>query len=834
MAQVMASFQASNVPTGWLTLDASDNDASRLLTALKAASAEIAPGSADSAVPLGVLDDLSQQRKPFALFLDDFEVIHASSALSLVRTLLESLPPCATLVVGTRSLPEIPVSRMRAKGQVLEIEADVLRFNEHEAGELFGLHPGTTVPPRIVRNLTDRTEGWIAALSLASRWLQDSGESPERMVERFSGTSREIAEFLTDDVFSRQPENVRDFLLRTSILRHLEAPLCQALLPTGDAAAMLEVLEKQNLFVVALPGRTPSWRYQRVFADYLRARLSRERPGLGERLHLLAAEWYESQGRPVPAIDHAVDAGDHPLALTMLAPVAQQLLEQGRMRLLSRWVESMPATAMDRHSVLQAVAVWATLFTRGPRQATTRLENSGCLSSTNPQVVAHVTALRPLLLSMQDRYDEAMVVGSRSLEQLPTSNPFADGVLRNAMAHVLSVLGQSLQAQKLIDGARRITGPSAFSRMYAESVEGMVDLQAGRLRMASSRFRDAVGATRESSHNYASGNAWAGLLYASTLYEEQELEAAERLLDVYLPMACDVGLPGHMNVGHMIRCRIAFSRGEVDRSFEALTELEYLGHHRQLPRIVANAKIERARLLIMLGNAQAAQEELDRAEDPGLAERLERQRLPANEIDYPALARVRWSVHFGDARDATQWLRQELLRAVEQGRHRRALRLRVLLSLALQRGGDPATAAKELATTLRQAAEEGFVRIIADEGREVGQMVQRHQDLLQQMPAKHSDPAQMRYLTRLLSGFGAKVAESDVFAPAPLLIEPLTRKEIQVLQLVADGCSNALLVEKLGASDSTVRTHLRSINSKLSVHSRNEAVIIGRRLGMVR
>jgi LuxR family maltose regulon positive regulatory protein len=480
------------------------------------------------------------------------------------------------------------------------------------------------------------------------------------------------------------------------------------------------------------------------------------------------------------------------------------------------------------------VAVWAILFTRGPLEATARLDRSRCRESDDPLVQAHVNALGPLLLSMMDRYDEAVKAGQESLARLPTGNAFADGVLRNAMAHVFTVMGENVHARQLIDEARRDTGDSAFSRMYAESVEGMLDLQAGRLRLATARFRAAVRATREFRHNYASGNAWAGMLYASVLYEANELEAAERLVDVYLPMASEVGLPGHMSVGYIIRARIAFSRGDVDRSFEALTDLEYLAHHRRLPRVVTNAKLERARLLALQGNAQAAKEELDRANDPALESRLQRQRLSASEIDYPALARVRWILHFGDARSVLPWLEQELANSVEQQRHRRALRLRVLHSLALARSGDPTSAAKSMATAVRQAAHEGFVRVITDEGPEVGLIVRRLHAMQELMPVSNSDPGLMLYMDRLLGAFGALPKEPAASADVPEVVERLTRKEIQVLQLAADGYSNAAMAEKLGASDSTVRTHLRSINAKLGAHSRTEAVVIGRRLGVIR
>lgn len=834
MAQLRSRLLQDGIEAPWLTLDASDNDASRFVVSLGAATAMLPRGAESDVAQLNVLELLTRQTQPFALFLDDFESLEETSVLGLVRSLIDGLPSGCCLVIGSRRFPDLAIARLRVRGQVLEVDAAMLRFTPEETAELFRRQHGAAVSSSLVRQMHQDTEGWVTALWLGSRSLLASGGRREDFGEGRFASTRAIADFLTEDVFNRQPGAVQAFLLRSSILRHLELGLCQALVPRCNVASVLADLERQNVFLVSLPGAVPAWRYHRLFAEFLRARLMRERPGDVVRLHLLASAWYESEGRFVPAIDHAIEAGDFPVALSLLAPRAQSLLEDGRMRLLARWFNAIPSEAMALHPVLQVVAVWATLFTRGPLEATARLDGSGCRESADPLVQAHVNALGPLLLSMLDRYDEAVTAGQSSLARLPTVNAFADGVLRNAMAHVFTVMGENARARQLIDEARRVTGDSAFSRMYAESVEGMLDLQAGRMRLATARFRAAIGATREFRHNYASGNAWAGMLYASVLYEANEFEAAERLVDVYLPMASDVGLPGHMSGGHVIRARIAFSRGDVDRAFEALTDLEYLAHHRRLPRIVTNAKLERARLLVLQGHAQAAKEELDRADDPALESRLQRQRLPASEIDYPALARVRWALHFGDARPVLPWLEKELAQAIEQNRHRRALRLRVLHSLALARSGDPTEAVKSMATAARAAAREGFVRVIADEGSEVGQIVRRLHAMQEQMPVNRADPGLMQYMDRLLGAFGPLPKEPAASADVPALVDPLTRKEIQVLQLTADGYSNAAMAEKLAASDSTVRTHLRSINAKLGAHSRAEAVVIGRRLGVIR
>ncbi len=832
MLQIRERLASQGTETAWLTLDRADNDATRFLRSLNAAVLGLGSDTRPQATPLQTVESLPSRNSPFALFLDDFEVIEDAAVLSILRTTIEQLPRGGLMVIGSRTLPELGLARLRVHGQLLELDSDSLRFNIAETRQYFQSRLKSPLSDDALSRLHRKTEGWIAALWLASITLERQGLESD-FIERFSGSTRAVADFLAEDVLAHQPVQVRDFLLRTSILRYLDARVCQALVPEVPAAQLLETLEEKNLFLVALASEERTYRYHGLFSDYLRQRLLIEFPDEMQRLHARASSWYEAQHRPVPAIDHAIEGGDYGHALALLELHAQRLLEQGRMRLLARWFAALPVQDLRANPVLQGIAVWATLFTQGPSEGAAELVRSGCADSRDPRVQAHVNAQGPLLLTMQDRYDEAYEMGKASLQRLPTSNAFADSVLRNAMANVFSVMGETHESQRMIDDARSVQADSNFNRMYAESQEGLLDLQAGRLRQATARFRLAVSATMASSYDYTSGNAWAGVLYASALYEANELDTAEHLVNVYLPLACDVGLPGHMIGGHMIRARVAFYRGDIGRAFETLTALEYLGHHRQLRRIVASAKLERGRLLLLQGNAQASKEELDRADDPAVWEQVARLRLPAHDTDYLALARIRWEIHFGDARATLEPLEREISEATRRSRHRRALRVRVLKSLALQRSGDPAAATETIAGVLRQASQEGFVRVIVDEGEAVARLLHGFNAVLQEMPAKRSDPILIAHLQRLLDVIGP-TSETEPTAAADRLMEPLTRKEMQVLQLGAEGYSNVALAEKLGLSESTVRTHLRNINEKLHVHSRAEAVAIGRRMGVIR
>ena len=833
MVQARARLEQMGVTTVWLTLDRADNDLSRFMTCLDEAVLRLGLNGPDTAAGIDAVQALARSDMPFALFLDEFETVHEAAVLGLVREIAEHLPRNGHLVIGSRSLPQLGLARLRVRGLLTEVDADRLRFSLQDALTLFEQRrqPHSLSSEQLFR-LHQKTEGWATALWLASIALDRTDDQGD-FVDRFSGSSRAVADYLAEDVLARQPTHVRRFLLRTSLLRQLDASVCAALNPRADCLALLEQLDAEHLFLSPVTGERRTWRYHSLFADYLRTQLERDYPDDVARLHLAASGWYESQGRPVPAIDHAIEGGDFPHAMNLLASHADTFLEQGRMRLLSRWFTGMPANQRQAHPRLEMVAIWATCFTRGPWEAMDMLERSGAGGSEDPYLRANANGMRPMLLAMQDRNAEALAIGRAALRQLPTGHTFADTTLLNAMAHNLAVMGDPREAQQLLDAARREQGGnSTFNRMYTESTEGLLDLQQGRLRQATARFRLAVDATHAVSQTHTHGNALAGVYYACAVYEANQLDQADHLLNVYLPIARDVGLPDHMIVSHAMRSRIAFSNGDVDAASLAITELEYLGSQRKLPRVVAAAKLERARMAQLQGNAAAARDELMRADDPTLWSREQRERLLAHEVQYMALARLRWEIAFGDAGACLGPLGAEIRQATVTGRERRLLVLRLLHALALQRSGDMPAAVTAIGSALQFACQEGFMRLILDEGAAVGALVQRYQALHDSGRAR--DPLLGDYLQRLLQAFGPLPTESETMTELPgAVLEPLTRKEIRVLQLLVEGYSNSAMAEKLFVSDSTVRTHLRNINMKFGAHSRTQAVAIARRLGLI-
>ncbi|MCB2027927.1 MAG: helix-turn-helix transcriptional regulator [Rhodoferax sp.] len=831
MLQFRARLQDQGVATAWLGLDNADNDLSRFLSNVEAALRRVGIAPQRPGSPHDLVKAIAAFDEAFVFFLDDFEALQEPVVVELVQEMLEHLPRQGRLAIGSRSVPALSLGRLRARGQVVEIGVDALRMNLDETRDFLRLRGYAHLAPATVATLHARTEGWGAALWLASMALHRSGDEAQ-FIARFSGSDRVVADYLAQDVLAHQPADTRRFLLHTSILRQLDPSLCQALCPQLDCGAMLQQLEMEGLFLMPVASMPGQWRYHSLFADFLRARLREESPEVLAGLHAAASRWYEAEQRPVPAIDHALEGQDWPRALGLLERHAESLLEQGRMRLLSRWFAAMPASLLRRHPYPQVLGFWATCFTRGPWEAAQQIAASSCVRSEDPRVQAHLAAMRPLLLAMQDRYQEAYVAGLASLQEVPASSSFARSVLFNAMANIFCVLGNAREAHRQLDGARASRGDGNFNRMYTESMEGILDLLAGRLRHAKARFRVAVDATHVVNFNHAHGNAWAGVLYACVAYEADQLDRAEHLLNVYLPMAREVGLPDHMILSHVMRARISFVAGDVDRALHALAELEDIGYTRKLLRVAVAARLERARLLLQQGSGPAAQEELQRAAMPDIWARERAQRLLAHDLDYLELAQLRWTLAFGDAASAVAPLTRELEMARLGGRNRRAVKIQLLRAMAQHAAGQLEAAMDNIAQVLRVCGQEGLVRTVLDEGPSAAALVRQFAQGRSNARTASTDPIMEDHLDRLLQAFGPAPAPLDdgSGSPAP---ESLTAKEIRVLELLAEGYSNSAMAGKLFVSDSTVRTHLRNLNLKLGASSRTHAVALARKRGLI-
>src|SRR3989344_5664718 len=783
MLQARRRFEDAGLATGWLRLDRADNDLGRFLAVLAAALGPLGPGLSrlyaasragrSEGLAFAVIARVAAHPAPFAFFLDDFEALQNPAALGLVSELIEQLPRGAQLIVGSRGVPGLSLGRLRARGRLLEIEPAQLRFSMAEASGFLCQSRGLVLEPGDVLRLHRRTEGWPAALWLGSVSLEHR-EEPGRFIGGFSGSNAAVVDYLVEDVLARQDEDVRGFLLRTSILADLNASLCNVICARSDSDVMLR--------------------------------------------------------RLVPAIEHALAADDLDFALPLLRAHAQPLLDQGRVRLLSRWFDPLlDRGVLDPYPMLRMVHAWAVCFARGPRVAVPLLDRLDESADADEEVKAHRLGMRPLLMVLTDQTDEATQLTAALLDELPLNVHFVRGFLEVTLANLVMIAGRFHEALRLADAARsrQAEGGSSFNLALSEAAESAVDLTQGRLRKALARLRLAVSTGVVDATRATNGNAMVGVLLAEALFEADGCDQAERLLAVYIPLIRHVGIPDQLILAHVLMARLP-----QDRALQLLAELEHIGHRDGLLRVVASARIERVRLLLAEGQLARARTEIDHCGNRALWARVGRSSLRANEVETHALAVARWSVLTGHAADVVASLRAELDAAERAQRERRARTLRLLLAQALYCTDQRNKAMRVLARAVRFAASEGYVRAFLIEGPQLLTLLRELRDGPTELLEDGGDAA-LVFLDNLLRRPQATPAVASAARPPepPVANETLTRKELQVLRLVADGLSNDQIGERMFVAETTIRTHLRNINVKLDTRNRMEAVQVARRAG---
>lgn len=845
MLQLRERYQQEGTACCWLNLDDADNDPPRFLTYFGLALQGVldpAPGDevltsrgdlSSSELAVTLMDRIGATRSPFVIFMDEFERLRNPALLDLIARGIERLPPGAQLVIGSRRIPDVGMGRLRARGQLLEIDPAQLRFSAAEAGEFLTGRRGLSIAPEQVQRLHRSTEGWAAALWLASVALERRPD-PEPFIAGFTGSNADIAEYLAEDVLGSQPDEVHQFLLQSSILDRLTPALCDAVCVRTDSEVLLDQVERANLFLTPTDESRSAWCYHSLFLGFLRETLRRTHPEWIPDLHRRAAEWYLREDRPISAIHHAFDSGDQSYALDLLSDHAETFLAGGRMRLLTRWLDAVPRMVLAGHPRLRTIHAWAVNFTRGPREALQLIEEFEPSQIDDPATAAQLLALRPMLLGMTDRVDEGHRLGVERQPLIRREFAGAYSMLAQCLANTHMILGHFAEARHQADEARQAQAgrEAAFHAALAESVEGTIDLMQGRLRQATIRLRAAAGVNDADPVQGSSRNAFPGVLLAEALYESGASITAERMLEVFVPMVRDLGLPDNLINAHVLLARILHDRGETDAALQVLAALESTGQRLALPRVVASTRLERARALIASGDFAAARDQIEQSGDASLWQSIDARFFIANDLSTQAIARVRWMIRSGAAGAVIADLRQLLEAAEREHRNRRALKLRILLAEALHRDNQRNSAMRTLARALEFAANEGFVQTFLEEGPGVqallGEYVHVHQ---QEADLRGKEPLSQLF-TKILQGRSSAGASMSA-ATQEVQTEPFTAKQMQVLELLGQGYSNNAIAEKLFVSESTVRTHLRTINIKLGAGSRTQALVIARRLKLI-
>jgi LuxR family maltose regulon positive regulatory protein len=358
--------------TAWLTLDEADNDTEHLLVHLLAAlGVQSASDNGNDDDSLGITqinsagntlpvmqEYLSKLPEGYTLFLDEFDAIQTPAGLKTVFRALQSLAPGSRMVIGCRTLPTWPLGSMRAQGRLLEIDANQLRFSLDETRQV--IHSGKShlkFDDTLIEHLHRTTEGWIGSIQLAVLSLVTTSDA-EGFIRNFTGSNADLADYLAEDLLARQPEAVREFLLKTSLLDNLCAPLCDAICQSDNGTQMLRQLERSNLFLFALDDNRQWYRYHNLFRDFLRGQTASWDKGKLSALHHAAAEWCARNERPSTGINHALASGDMEYAATLINQLAMTFYSAGRLATLQSWIDQLPENILIKYPETQVVYVW--------------------------------------------------------------------------------------------------------------------------------------------------------------------------------------------------------------------------------------------------------------------------------------------------------------------------------------------------------------------------------------------------------------------------------------------------------------------------------------------
>jgi LuxR family transcriptional regulator, maltose regulon positive regulatory protein len=839
-------------PVAWLSLDEGDNDPVRFLSYLVAALKTTGEGFGEGVLAalrspelprmeavLGVLvNELADLSEEIAVVLDDYHAIDSESVNGAVSFLLERLPESTHLVISSRVDPPLPLARLRARGQMTELHAGDLRFTPEEAAAFLRDVMGLELSADDVSVLEGVTEGWIAALQLAALSMRERTKKDiSGFIRSFSGSHRDVFDFLAEEVLERQTENVQAFLVKTSILDSLSGPLCDALTGRDDGQHTLERLERENLLVVPLDDERVWYRYHHLFADFLRGRLERERPErLVRTLHLRASEWYEESAFVAEAVRHALSAGDHERAARLIERGGGQSWYRGEVVTLLGWLRKLSREAMLQRPLLM---VWyaAVLMLVGHlesveslldeadrelREASGKEPRSGAEESDHRRLLATATAVRSQYSRRLGDTPRAIEDARRALALLPEDNleprPFAAICLAEGYRAAGDLEAASVAFAEA--GALGRAAGHDYVALSAMASQAHLQLAQGLLHEADGVLRHALGFATERGAELlpAVGSVRIGM--GEICYEWDDLDTAARHLAEGVELAGRTGDVEILMWGHIALSQLRLARGDAEGALAAAREAERVAQNSGADHAIVDAAVWKARLHMMRGDLTAATSEQERAAGMGDVRRYSR------ELERIGLARLLIARNEPD--EALRLLEQlhETTRTAD-----RKIEVLALQALALQATGAKERATSTLAEALVFAEAEGYVRTFVDEGPQMAELLSGVLEAHQrgQLPSPGRVPA--HYLRKLLVALERDASGAQV--PAAGLPEPLSERELEVLQLIAAGKSNRRIASELFVSVGTVKTHINNAYRKLDAHSRTQALARARELKLL-
>lgn len=832
-------------PLAWVSLDEEDNEPLRFLDyvigALQMVDNELGDQTAEllhrsNTPPLKVvltslLNEINAYDKEFVMAFDDYHVIHEHGIHDALSYLIERLAPHAHALIATRSDPPFPLGRLRARGELKELRASDLRFDTAEAATFLNEVMNLELTPADVSALEDRTEGWIAGLQLSALTLQNRTNRSE-LVKEFAGDNRFVLDYLLEEVLNCQTEQVQDFLLRTSILARLNGSLCDVL--TGDQSghAMLEQLERANLFLVRLDGRGEWFRYHHLFADLLRLKLKQKQPGAMRELQIKASQWFEQNGLADEAINYALAAQDWDRALNLIEPIAFPRLSAGGFERLKHWVEAIPEAAFKSRPLLFPFYVPSLIYNEEYDKAEKYLQ---VIETVEPEglrksLMSLVWTTRSIVASALYQPERATECSQKAFEFLLPDDIKQRAVVMQSRVRAASMRGDTQEMEKVLLEALPAyrEAEHLIFQVWGQMALGVVRIMRGRLRDGVQALEGAQQFVRDRLQTRPETLLYAYVTLCDVHRERNEIDVAKSDLNDALTVIRQTGresYPGFVleNLKSLV---LMLDLCNDSAQSDVLLD-QAVRRYRRCGNEVVEKQLEALQALLVMRRGGDMSQVNRWVQTSGLSAD-DKTSFPR---EFPHLVLARWLIVTMQAKPALALLSRLLKAAQEANRGRSVIEIHVLQALAHQSLDDEGAAIKAIENALTLGQPESFVRTFVDEGEVVSKLLL---ELLKQKGKRWESekPELLQYVVRLKELFSpsgpvpvARVATTESEAlPWWYVEDPLSERELEVLQHVGRGLSNQEIADKLFLSAGTVKRHMSNIYQKLDVHSRTQAL----------
>ena len=848
----------SGRPVAWLSLDSEDNDLTRFLIYLVSSLQTIPVNIGDSLLGMLespqppspefvmtiLLNEISSIPDHFFLILDDYHVIDSKPVNDALAFLLEHLPQQMHLVIATREDPPLPLARLRARGQLTELRAADLRFSFSETAVFLSQVMGLNLSDKDIAELENRTEGWIAGLQLAAVSMQGQTDTAG-FIRAFTGSHRYVLDYLIEEVLQQQPGNVQSFLLRTSILDRMSGPLCDAVLlnPTASGQETLEYLERSNLFIVPLDNERRWYRYHHLFADLLSQRLPKEFPSTISnegrdiaQFHIRASEWFEKNGLISEAVNHAVFAKDFERAAALIELAWAEMDKSMQSATWLGWVKMIPEELVCLRPVLSAGYAWALLDTGEFEGCELRLQDAEKgMDRLLSKRVGNEDSLCNIVVVDEEQFrflsatiESARAYHASALGDIKATIKYARRALdlnkkedyhrRNI---VETLLGLALWANGELEAAYSTVAAGIMNiqmEIMVTVVLAELRIEQGSLQQAFSIYEKSLqAAAMEEAESYKIPIASFYLGLGKLKLLKGDLKGAEVLLQRSKEQGEKAALPNWRYNWYLLQARIKGSQGNLDQALDFLNEAEKYYFRSPIPDIQPLDALK-TRVLIRLGKIIKATDWMNEHE---LA--MEDELGYLREFEHITLVRVlisefRHSHNNKSLLEAKQLIERLLIEAQKGNRIGSVIEILILQALSHEANDDMELAIKSLKEAILLAEPEEHFQIFVDEG------LQMYRLLTESVIYKIMPDYVSKLLTAIEEKKGVNESREASSKSAQGLIEPLSERELEILQLITQGLSNHEICERLFLALSTVKGYNQNLYGKLQVKSRTEAI----------